>query len=202
MPMGWLSDGFTGYADLARQQREGTDYRIVVRERSGSAVALLAPHGGRIEEVTSEVATAVAGEEFNLYLFEGIRPSHNYVNLHLTSHRFDEPRCLALLRRCDHVVALHGCAGEEPHVLLGGRDLALKAAIGRALRREGLEVQLEGHRFPAAHAGNICNRGRSGRGVQVEMTTALRYSGYHEAVARGLRAALQALVAGDAPIPA
>lgn len=161
-------------------------------------MAILAPHGGRIEEITSEVAQSVAGETFNLYLFEGIRPTHNYVNLHLTSHRFDEPRCLDLLSRCDHVIALHGCAGEEPRVLVGGRDAALKAAIGGALQTSGLDAQLDGHRFPAVHPHNICNRGRRGRGVQIEMTTALRYGGYHETVAQSLRAALASLGLGQA----
>src|ERR1700751_5506986 len=90
--------------------------------RPDSSVAVLAPHGGAIEAGTSEIACAVAGSEFNLYVFEGIRESGNYAALHLTSHRFDEPRCLALLSACDHVITVHGCRGEIPRVLLGGLD--------------------------------------------------------------------------------
>jgi phage replication-related protein YjqB (UPF0714/DUF867 family) len=185
-----ISDSFRGYSDLARHQREGEDYRVVVHERPCSTIAILAPHGGRIEEVTSEVARVAAGDDFNLYLFEGIRQAHNYVNLHLTSHRFDEPRCLALLERCDHVIAVHGCAGDEPHVLVGGRDAALKAVVGCTMADAGIAVHLDGHRFPAIDANNICNRGRRGCGVQIEMTTALRYGGYQDAVAHSLRTAL------------
>jgi hypothetical protein len=31
----------------------------------------------------------------------------NYAALHLKNHRFDEPRCLDILSRCDPVVAIH-----------------------------------------------------------------------------------------------
>jgi len=55
----------------------------------------------------SDIARGVAGEDFSLYLFEGIRQVSNYSALHLMSPRFDEPRCLLLLSMCDHVIAIH-----------------------------------------------------------------------------------------------
>ena len=41
--------GYRGYADLAGQQAEGTDYKVHVRANADSSVAAIAPHGGGIE---------------------------------------------------------------------------------------------------------------------------------------------------------
>lgn len=106
------ADNYKGFKDLANAQVEGTDYRIQVRVNAGSSMAVIAPHGGGIEQYTSDIARGIAGADFNLYLFEGIRRAGSYAALHLTSHKFDEPRCLALLSNCDHVVAIHGCGGD------------------------------------------------------------------------------------------
>src|SRR5215469_11221385 len=185
--------GYGCYADLALAQLEGADFNVRVRRRPESSVAILAPHGGAIEAGTSEIACAVAGSEFNLYLFEGIRESGNYPALHLTSHRFDEPRCLALLSACDHVITIHGCRGEIPRVLLGGLDEELKEMIREAIVAVGIETCLVGHRFRAVHPRNICNRGRRGAGVQIEMTSALRLEEFNPVMVDAIRSVLLAL---------
>jgi phage replication-related protein YjqB (UPF0714/DUF867 family) len=182
--------GYGCYADLAKAQVEGTDFNVRVQRKPESGVAILAPHGGGIEAGTSEIARQVAGSEFNLYLFEGIRPSGNYAALHLTSHRFDEPRCLALLSGCDHVVAIHGCRGEVPQALLGGLDVGLKARIHAAIGSAGIETSLMDHPFPAVDPRNICNRGRRGAGVQVELTSALRLEEYNDGIVTAIRSVL------------
>lgn len=185
--------GYGCYADLAKAQVEGADFNVCVHRRPGSAIAILAPHGGGIEAGTSEFARAVAGTEFNLYLFEGIRPSGNYAALHLTSHCFDEPRCLALLSACDHVVTIHGCRGDRPRALLGGLDLGLKKLISDAIAAVGIESHLMGHPYRAIHPRNICNRGRRGAGVQIELTSALRLRKSNRSIVSAIRAVLQSL---------
>jgi phage replication-related protein YjqB (UPF0714/DUF867 family) len=193
---------YRGYADLALAQRRGVDYRIAVRHRPGSPVAILAPHGGGIEDGTSEIATAIAAEEHNLYLFEGCRASYNYHALHLTSHRFDEPECLGLIARCERVVTIHGCDGEDPVVLIGGLDAALGIGIAAALARAGIMAATDGHRFPATRADNICNRGGSGRGVQLELPHRLRRGDAGVAIAGAVRLTLaEAVVGAAAPGP-
>jgi phage replication-related protein YjqB (UPF0714/DUF867 family) len=167
---------YRSYADLAAAQIRGRDYEIEVRRRPASPVAVIAPHGGRIEDGTSEIARAIAADDFNLYLLEGTRPSLNYRALHLTSHRFDEPDCLALIRDCRFVVAVHGCNGGDHRVLLGGRDVALRERMTAALAAESLLALGDGHQFPALHRENVCNRGAGGRGVQLEITHPLRRS--------------------------
>jgi phage replication-related protein YjqB (UPF0714/DUF867 family) len=191
--MGRPDAGYGCYADLATAQVEGADFKVRVRRTPRSPVAILAPHGGAIEEGTSEIACAVPGSEFNLYLFEGIRESGNYAALHLTSHRFDEPRCLALLSACDHVITIHGCRGDAPRVLLGGLDAQLKEMIHEAIVAVGIETCLVGHRFRAVHPSNICNRGRRGAGVQIELTSALRLEEFDPALVIAIRSVLLAL---------
>jgi len=182
--------GYECYADLALAQVEGADFQIHIERRATSKIAILAPHGGAIEAGTSEIARAVAGSEFNLYLFEGLRESGSYTALHLTSHRFDEPKCLTLLAGCDHVIAIHGCRGNSPQALLGGLDMGLKRRIGAAIAAAGVEAPLAGHKYPAVHPSNICNRGRSGAGVQVELTSALRLEQANHAIVTAIRSVL------------
>jgi phage replication-related protein YjqB (UPF0714/DUF867 family) len=181
---------YRGYADLANAQRLGVDYRITVRARAGSTVAILAPHGGGIEDGTSEIATAIAAAEHNLYLLEGCRPAYNYRTLHLTSHRFDEPQCLALISGCERVVTVHGCDGEDPVVLIGGLDKVLAASVAESLSRAGILAATAGHRFPATNADNVCNRGATGRGVQIEVPHRLRRGEPVAIVAAAVRSAL------------
>ena len=183
-------DRYRSYNELAQHEVEGTDFTITVFRRPLSAVAVIAPHGGRIESRTSEIARAIAGEDFNLYLFEGIKKRGNYAALHITSRRFDEPSCLALLSTCPFVIAIHGCVGGDERVLLGGLDNSLKDKLGAELREIGINVQNDGHHFQATDPINICNRGQSNRGVQLEFTRALRGRANEQRVAEAVRAAL------------
>ncbi len=172
-----LADKYVGYHDLTHAHTEGVDYAVHVRFPLNSTIAIIAPHGGHIEGGTSEVARLMAGEDHGLYLFEGLRATgDNFERLHLTSHCFDEPRCLELISQCETVIAVHGYASHGPDVLLGGRDEELKRALAPSLRAQGLSVMSEGHRFPGLDARNVCNRTRSRQGVQMELSEGLRHS--------------------------
>jgi phage replication-related protein YjqB (UPF0714/DUF867 family) len=181
---------YRGYADLAAAQREGEHFTVALHRRPGARVAVLAPHGGRIEDGTSEIARAIAGVDHHLYLLEGRRPSHNYHTLHLTSHRFDEPRCLALLGESDRVVAVHGCRGTHEAVYIGGRDTELAGLIGQRLAGIGIAAEAGDHPFPGQHPDNVCNRGLRRAGVQLEITHPLRRSRRAECLALAVRDAL------------
>jgi phage replication-related protein YjqB (UPF0714/DUF867 family) len=185
------SRSLNGFDDLARRYVEGIDYavHILCRERSG--VAVIAPHGGRIEGRTSEVARLIAGDEHRLYLFEGLRTTgDNFDCLHLASHRFDEPRALDLISSCDIVVSVHGYAGPGPDVLLGGLNERLKQELAQALAKIGLSCVTDGHRFPGKDPRNICNRGRSGEGAQLELSEELRRGGDWVGLTRAVRSVL------------
>lgn len=190
------ADDYLSYDDLARDHIEGIDYAIHVRPKPGARVAVVAPHGGRIEGGTSDIARLIAGEDHALYLFEGMRGGgDNFDRLHLTSHCFDEPRCLDLIAACETVVAVHGYAAAGADVLLGGRDHALKRRLAPALHVRGLSVRLDGHAYPGLDPRNICNRSRTGMGVQIELSAPLRRSRAWAGLVQGIQSVLGSLPA-------
>lgn len=192
-----MPDKYTSFAELAAQETDGRDYRIRVLERVGSPVLVLAPHGGSIEIGTSELAERVAGCEHSLFVFEGLKPYGASRDLHITSHRFDHPHCLALTAVHEVTVAIHGCRGDSG-IFLGGLDTDLTAHLARHLSGAGLTVSLDGHGYPGRHPLNICNRGARGRGAQLEITRDLRTGEGRWIVANAVRAALEDYLASDA----
>ena len=178
-----LQDRYRGFAELARETREGRGYRRVVEGCRGE-IAIVAPHGGGIEPGTSEIARAVAGREFGLYCFEGLRPEGND-ELHIASHRFDEPTAVRLVAGARVVVAVHGCAGAHEAVYVGGLDRHLRERLIAVLRQAGFEAERATGDLAGCYASNICNRGRSGRGVQLEITEALRLAMFEALSWRG-----------------
>ncbi|HOD08127.1 MAG TPA: poly-gamma-glutamate hydrolase family protein [Myxococcota bacterium] len=181
---------YRNFADLAGYQREGADYRILTETRPQSNTAVIAPHGGKIEIRTSEIARAIAGSEMNLYVLEGIRPSRNFKFLRLTSDRFDDPRCLDIMSRSERVVSIHGCAGAYPLVLLGGLDSNLLSQIETALRQADLPVRRAPPRLAGTSPKNICNRGLTQMGVQLEISRALRGSRLESTLVSSIRKVL------------
>jgi phage replication-related protein YjqB (UPF0714/DUF867 family) len=185
------ADQYLGYEDLARDHIEGIDYVVHVRRPVDSCVAVIAPHGGGIEGGTSAVARQIAGAEHGLYLFEGIRRTDdNFDRLHLTSRCFNEPRCLNLIAACDTAIAVHGYASPGPDVLLGGLDERLKRELALALAAGGLSVLTDGHAFPGREPLNVCNRTRSGKGVQIELSARWRRTREWSGVVEAVRAVL------------
>jgi len=182
-------DKYSSVTELASAEEEGVAYRIVDIARL-SPVAIIAPHGGKIEPRTSEIARAIAGDDFSLYLFEGLLADDNYTRLHVTSHNFDEPRCVALISECDTVVAIHGCDNSHHAVLLGGRDDNLKRSVAQALSSASIANLVSGHPFQGRGRDNICNRGRTRQGVQVELPRKFRASSSVEAFVTAVRAVL------------
>lgn len=175
--------------DELRKYEDSEDYGTVVSERD-SDVLILTPHGGKIEPRTSEIAQRIAGEDYSLYLFEGRKNHCNYATLHITSSRFDEPKCLRIVASAEVVVAIHGCRGAHKAVYLGGLDEALRDQLTDALRDEGYEAQAQGHQYPGKHPRNICNLGNREAGVQIEITWQLRRELDIEAFAAVIREVL------------
>jgi phage replication-related protein YjqB (UPF0714/DUF867 family) len=181
--------GYACFADLARNETEGKDFRVRCVDRPGSRAIILAPHGGEIESGTSDIAALVAGEEHSLFCFEGLKPYGENRGLHITSHRFDHPQCIAMTALRDVVVGVHGCMGEA-QIFVGGLDAELANGLAIHLRKAGFTVISAGHRYPGRHPENICNRGATGRGAQLEITYDLRAPECRERIATAARAAV------------
>jgi phage replication-related protein YjqB (UPF0714/DUF867 family) len=168
-----MTDVYTSFAHLERHETHGRDFRVRAIERLGSPVAILAPHGGGIEVGTSQLAARIARGRHSLFLFEGLRPPWQSRGLHITSHNFDHPRCLALVSRSVITLAVHGCKGES-QIYLGGLDEDLKSMLVTRLNAAGFPATTEGHRYQGRNPLNICNRGLRGRGAQIELTRDFR----------------------------
>ncbi len=170
-----MVDTYFNYDHLSCHERKGIDYRI--RCVSNSDIIILAPHGGGIEPGTTEIAEAIADSQYSFYAFEGIKPRGNRV-LHITSTRFDEPLAFKLVKKASKILAIHGCKGDtEEIVYLGGLDKKLKRKLGKSLKAAGFRAENpQNSQLKGKNSHNICNRGQTGKGVQLEITRKLRYS--------------------------
>ena len=167
-----MADTYQSYSHLCDHEQEDVDFRVVVVERGSPAV--LAPHGGGIEPGTSEIAREVAGDDLSLYLFEGLKLDGNAV-LHITSHRFEEPRCIALVERAESAVAIHGCQdrpGSASVVFVGGGDEELRGQLIDQLTRAGFPAEVD-TTLSGTHGENVCNRAKR-QGAQLEITEGAR----------------------------
>lgn len=165
-------DTYPDFSHLANEQANGIDY--CVRAESRGPTLILAPHGGGIEPGTSELAEAIAGDDHSLYIFDGLKASGN-CGLHITSASFDEPTCRAMMAQAERVITIHGEERAEAVVFIGGLDRTGIEQIGQALAFAGFVAKppdkphLQG-RAPK----NVCNGGRTGAGVQLEIADGLR----------------------------
>ena len=164
---------YSTYGKLRRCERHGVDYRTHTR-KGNSGIALIAPHGGGIEPGTMETAAEVAGNEHSFYCFEGLKTRGNS-DLHISSISFDDPSLLHIVKNAELVITVHGCGTEDEAIYIGGLHSHLKQRIHHALTRAGftakqsLKPLLQGK-----SAQNICNMGKTGAGVQLELSRGLR----------------------------
>ena len=102
-----MGDKYGDFAELAAKHEKGVDYKITARPVVGSRILIIAPHGGKTEPGTSRLAKKIAGSDYSLYLFEGKMGSDN-LDLHITSHKFDEPYACQMVSNSDTAIGIHG----------------------------------------------------------------------------------------------
>ena len=165
---------YENFEALRQNEQEDVDFSVTARAVAESKVAIVAPHGGGIEPLTAELAESIAGSNHNYYALRGLKKRGNKV-LHITSHRFDEERALTLIGPCEKVVTVHGLAGDKRSLQIGGRDEALRNRVHQALESAGFESEVvTDGAYGGMEPGNICNRGSTGAGVQLEIHAGLR----------------------------
>jgi phage replication-related protein YjqB (UPF0714/DUF867 family) len=164
---------YSSFKELADCEVEGQDYRIRIELRD-PRVLILAPHGGRIEPATVEIAEAIAGTNYSFYAFEGLKRDGNNV-LHIESHLFDEPRALKAVEKADVVIAVHGQIDrKDGFIMAGGLDTHLRSEIERQLETSGFLTRLPAEGLMGTDPQNICNRGKLRQGVQLEISRKVR----------------------------
>jgi phage replication-related protein YjqB (UPF0714/DUF867 family) len=161
------------FRQLAAENTVGRDYAFVWEERP-SPVIVLAIHGGGIEPGTDRVARGVAGNDYSFYAFMGLRDEGNQ-DLHISSHQFDEPTAVRLVQRAEIVLSIHGSRDPEPVVYIGGRHQQLSQSLLDGFNRSPIAADIHPRAsFSGQSRYNICNRGQSSRGVQLELSAGLR----------------------------
>jgi len=180
-----MADVYSNYKHLSSLETEGTDFEINVRPISGARFCIVSPHGGGIEPETTRLTEEIAGSDYSYYSFMGLLSKGNR-RLHITSHKFDEPGALELVIEHDLVLGIHGAKDSncEKPILLGGLDEAFKGFLAKTLTSKGFVSLSAGHAYLALRLKNICNRGRTGKGAQIELSKSLREELKNDAVLR------------------
>ena len=164
---------YTSFQELADHEVEGQDYRIRIELRDPS-VLIMAPHGGKIEPTTGEIAEAIAGSVYCSYVFEGLKADGNGV-LHIESHLFDEPRALKAVEKAEVVITVHGQIDQkEAFIMIGGLNENLRSRIKRQLEAAGFQARPPTEGLMGTDPQNICNRGKSKQGIQLEVSRKAR----------------------------
>lgn len=144
--------------------------RVVSVDRL-SPILIAAPHGGQTEPHTAKIAKAIAATTHSLYVLEARAP-----HLHLTSHLFNEPCAISQAARHSTVLTIHGCNDRRSRsvdIFVGGLDVILRDVAIAELRRIGFGAAVD-RWTPGTAPENICNRGSSRAGVQLEISRRLR----------------------------
>ncbi|MEI7848864.1 MAG: poly-gamma-glutamate hydrolase family protein [Chloroflexota bacterium] len=182
-----MPDHYNNFQELNQHQHLEIDYRIHSVAQPHPLV-ILAIHAGGIELGTSELALAIAGNDYSIYLFEGLRKGKNE-RLHLTSTHFDEPQCLDLVQKHQHALSIHGFTANpsDPEIYLGGTHQLFIQHMLQSLQTNGYLAQVNTQKFGATDPRNICNRTQNGMGLQIEIAGGLRqrfFSNYFTHIGR------------------
>lgn len=168
-------DKYATMTQLMSLTTEGTDWKIETNKVTNANTLVSAIHGGGIEPGSSELAkltSEISGQ--NYYSFMGIRSSGNS-DLHVTSTRFDEPKLLSMLN-VPYTVAIHGASGSSKIIYLGGADTSNVNIMRDKLTQAGFNVQVAPSNIDGSSITNVVNKNTRKKGVQLELTTALRQS--------------------------
>jgi phage replication-related protein YjqB (UPF0714/DUF867 family) len=168
----WMT-GYQSFGELADREVEGRDYRIRVGLRD-PCVLIMAPHGGRIEPTTEIIAEAIAGHNYSFYSLEGLKEVGNNV-LHIESHLFDELRALHAVEKAKIIITVHGQIDQKDgFVMVGGLHKSLSSEIEEQLEAAGFKTRPPTEGLMGTDPMNICNRGKSKQGVQLEISRKVR----------------------------
>jgi phage replication-related protein YjqB (UPF0714/DUF867 family) len=169
------TDTYASWKQLAKANNKGFDYLLHTEHRPDALWLIAAPHGGGIEPGTTEIARAISHDDLSFYSVEGIKCCDNY-DLHLTSHRFDEPTYLFLAGKHEQVLAIHGCGCRLPAdvmIWVGGGDAKLVKRAQSMFSDAGFLADID-PLTPGTDPNNLCNRGQHGGGLQLELSEACR----------------------------
>lgn len=168
------ADVYPSYTEMAKHEREGTDFHVDTRNRRAEPL-VLAIHGGFIEPGSDTVAEAIAGPDWSFYLFRATK-NEGYADLHVTSSHFNDPRALHLAQFSPICISVHGYKDRvKEGVCLGGGNAGVRARVEAQLKNALPSVELSENcsALEGVDGNNIVNLCRN-QGVQLELSWKLR----------------------------
>lgn len=168
------ADHYSSFVELAKREKVGETYSVEVFDRKAE-VLVLAIHGGELERGSSELASAIAGSNWNFYGFRALKRNYSQ-ELHVTSTHYDDPLAIALATRSRYCLSVHGYKdATTENVCLGGANRKLRARVQAELKKTfpTLSLRIECKTIAGTNAKNIVNRCRE-QGVQLELSQKLR----------------------------
>ena len=166
-------DKFSSMTELLGKVNAQENYEIYADRAYRSKVKLFAPHAGCIEPCTGEIVHALASDQFDCFVFRGIRKKECFKTLHVTSTHYDEPQCLGMVREAELAIAFHGCDGEESFLQLGGGSAAFSSHLSTLLKDSGYKVVPVAQNLRGEDERNFINQAHK-KGIQVECSAGFR----------------------------
>ncbi len=168
------------FQDLKAKSQQ---YQINYQNRKSSSL-ILAIHGGLIEQGTSQLLYAIAKSDYSFYEFKGlVAPDYNAKilqsgYLHLTSHKYDDPKLIELASQTNVCLSLHGFPAKKTQVdfCLGGQNDKLRKKLAKALQSEFPQLktcELCCPPYLGLHQNNVVNLCQN-KGVQIELSPKVR----------------------------
>jgi phage replication-related protein YjqB (UPF0714/DUF867 family) len=167
------ADTFGSMIELVGALAAGDNYSLQIDTSHHSAVKIFAPHAGCIEPCTGPVAVAIAAGHFDLFAFHGTRKKDCFDTLHVTSARYDLPECVRLAAEAELAVSIHGCAGKESFLEIGGSASGTAAELTEFLLARGFDARVPPLSRRGEDPGNFINKAKRG-GIQIEMSEGIR----------------------------
>jgi len=168
-------DKFNSMSELLSQLPADDHYCIHYTDTRKSNVKLFAPHGGWIEPCTGSLAIEIAGESFDYFVFHGMMTKNCFRTLHVSSTRYDEPRCQQMARQALVAVAIHGREAEEEFIEIGGGNRELVAGLHEYLIGQGCPAVCGSKNHKGEDERNFINLAHH-KGVQLELSSGFRKS--------------------------
>lgn len=160
---------YSSFSELSREEKPNIDFKVTYRP-CGRSFLITAPHGGAIEPGSTEIAGALAGDQFGLYTFNGLKRDSSV--LYLPSTSFDEPELVRVTKYYGTTISVHIISGTDRLVYIGGRYRQLVTAINQSLTEKGYEVKSLPETSAAFSMSNFINKTAVG-GVQIEISSKL-----------------------------
>ncbi|MCM0605597.1 MAG: poly-gamma-glutamate hydrolase family protein [Xanthomonadaceae bacterium] len=176
---------YSSFSKLKANHKEGKDFKIIFKDRlkkDKTRTLVMAMHGCKVEQGTTELSEAIAGEKYSYYSFCGLKEEKKYPELlldpllHITSAHFDEPKLMEMVNKCDRCLSIHGFSNDGVDFCIGGRNDVRRAELLKSLLRD----------FPEFKSCELCCKPYLGiskknpvnlcktPGVQIEMSARVR----------------------------